>query len=118
MLLISYALSLVPLAGSPLILPLVQGLVASTYGPQLVGVAYPNWLMGTVAGYATYALGFIGGAALYVGGFVTLSSTGDPLIGGGMILAGAGLVLGAFVLEPLIFSAVASTDATWTSPEP
>ncbi len=118
MLLISYALSLVPLAGSPLILPMVQGLVASTYGPQLVGVAYPNWLMGTAAGYATYAVGFVGGAALYVGGVVTLSGFGDPLIGGGMILAGAGLALSAVVLEPLIFTAASSMGATWTSPDP
>ena len=118
MLLVSYALGLVPLAGSPLILPMVQGLVASTYGPQLVGVAYPNWLMGTAAGYATYAVGFIGGAALYVGGVVTLSGFGDPLIGGGMILAGAGLALGAIVLEPLIFTAASSMGATWTSPDP
>ena len=118
MLLVSYALSLVPLAGSPLILPMVQGLVASTYGPQLVGVAYPNWLMATAAGYATYAVGFIGGGALYVGGVVTLSGFGDPLIGGGMILAGAGLALGALVLEPLIFTAASSMGATWSSPTP
>lgn len=118
MVLISYGLAFVPVVGVPFILPLAQGVVANTYGPELVGVAYPNWVMGTVAGYATYAVGFVGGGALYVGGIFALTSGASPLVGSVLVLSGAGLALGSVIVEPLVFSAVSSVGATWaTTPE-
>ena len=115
MVLISYGLAFVPVVGAPFLLPLAQGVIANTYGPELVGVAYPNWVMGTVAGYATYAVGFVGGGALYIGGIFALTGGASPLVGPVMVLSGAGLALGSLVLEPLVFSAVSSMGATWAS---
>jgi hypothetical protein len=115
MVLISYGLGFLPIVGVPFILPLAQGVVVNTYGPELVGVAYPNWVMGTVAGYATYAVGFVGGGALYVGGIFALTGGASPLVGSVLVLSGAGLALGSVLLEPLVFSAVSSVGATWAS---
>lgn len=115
MVLISYGLAFVPVLGSPLILPVAQGVIANTFGPELVGVAYPNWVMGTVAGYATYAVGFVGGGALYIGGIIALTGGASPLVASVMVLSGAGLALGSVFLEPLVFSAVSSVGATWAS---
>jgi hypothetical protein len=109
MLLVAYGAALAPVIGAPLFLPVVQGLLLSSFGPDLVGVEYPGWWMGTLAGYGVYFVGFSVGLSMYVGGF--LLSNNDPGLGLTLILGGAATVLVTSLVEPLVFYAVASWDA-------
>lgn len=109
MLVISYAASLIPVAGSPFLLPMVQGLLLSELGPELVNISYPDWWMGTAAGYAAYIVGFGVGAGLYVTGVIT--TINNPPLGLGLVVTGAAAIVVTAALEPLIFYAVASTNA-------
>jgi hypothetical protein len=109
MLLAYYGLSLVPLVGSPLLLPVAQGIVAHSLGPELVGMEYPEWGVPVAAGYLTFAVGFGLAGGLYVGGVVLL--TIGNFIGAPLVLGSIVAIVGAAILEPLIFHLVASTKA-------
>jgi hypothetical protein len=109
MLLVYYGLGLVPIVGSPFVLPMAQGLAASVLGPQIVGVDYPDWGVPVAAGYLTYVLGYGVGIVLYVAG-ATLMFSGSiaPVL---MLLGGGALIIGATIFEPVIFHVVASQQA-------
>jgi hypothetical protein len=109
MLLVYYGLGLVPIAGSPFLLPMAQGLAASVLGPQIVGVDYPDWGVPVAAGYLTYVLGYGVGIALYVAGVASMfSGSIAPVL---MVLGGAVVILGTTFFEPVVFHVVASQQA-------
>lgn len=110
MILVYFALALVPVAGSPLILPLVQGFVAEQVGPELVGLEYKSWGTAVLAGYATYLIGGTLGIGTYVTGAV-IASTGNTQVGVALVAAGGLTLLATAIAEPVVFHLVSSMSA-------
>jgi hypothetical protein len=109
---VDYLIIFIPVVGGPLIAPLAQGLTHKLAGEALVQNEYPNWWMGTLAGYGVFALSgtaLVGGYALAVIGTITLATMspqaaiGAALGGLTIMVVGAALVL----VEPAVFYFVA-----------
>jgi hypothetical protein len=117
---VDYAIIFLPLVGGPMFAPLAQGLAHKLAGESLVDNEYPNWWMGTVAGYGVYAVamtGLVGGYVLALYGVFALGSAA-PLPGLVALLGGGALALGSVALmgvEPLIVFLVARTGARPTA---
>jgi hypothetical protein len=114
MVLLYFALGFVPIVGSPLFLPFVQGFAAQEVGPGLVGLEYREWGNAVAAGYLTYLVGFTVGGATYVGG-AALAGSGASL-GYGVMAGGALLVLATVAVEPVVFHLVSVSQATPVEP--
>ena len=117
---VDYAIIFLPLVGGPMFAPLAQGLAHKLAGESLVDNEYPNWWMGTVAGYGVYAVavtGFVGGYVLALFGAFALASSA-PLPGLVAVFSGGALALGSLALmgvEPLVVFLVARTGARPTA---
>ncbi len=100
MLAIDYALFFLPFAGSPFLLPLSQGLLHGFGGKQIVHNDYPQWFLGTLAGYGVYVVGGL----LFVGMYVFAISSGGSAIG---------TLLGVGSLGVLALTLVAESAVVW-----
>lgn len=107
---IDYAMLLLPIPGSGFLLPLAQGAVHGFGGKQIVNNEYPNWWVGTLAGYGVYIVGGFLTVGLYATG-LTIGTGGNEGLGVILILGAVG-TLGITVLtEPLAVWLGARTGA-------
>lgn len=111
---VDYLIIFIPVVGGPLIAPLAQGLTHKLAGDALVHNEYPNWWLGTLAGYGVFALSgtaLVGGYALAVIGSLALAAQ-SPQAALGAALGGLTLMLAGVALvfvEPAVFYFVART---------
>ncbi len=118
MLLADYALFFAPIPGAALVVPIAQGGVHYLAGDLIAKNKYPNWWVGTLAGYGVYAVStvmIVGGYGVLVFGVLSSVNTNNPgaafgaAVGGGaLMLAGAA----ATFTEPLVVWWVAGFGAT------